>query len=128
MKKIFVFSLLSCTFLAACHTTKPTRPAPKPLYGYTGEPSAATEGTQPASVDVAPIQVEPTPAPAPKPTPAATPIPQKREAVYGIPVPGKLGFMKSPFNPDAGLIDYRGLAPGTEVKDPYTAGKIILVP
>lgn len=71
----------------------------------------------------------PTPAPQPsQPAPAATPLPAKREAAYGIPVPGKLGFMKSPTHPEAGLIDYRGLPSGTEVKDPYTPGKIILVP
>jgi hypothetical protein len=46
---------------------------------------------------------------------------------YGIPVPGKKGFVTSPFSPDSGYIDVRGFQPGTPVKDPYT-GKIILTP
>jgi len=73
-------------------------------------------------------EIQPPAAPAPAPTPAPTPPPAKRDAAYGIPEPGKPGFMRSPHNPGAGLIDYRGLPPATEVKDPYTPGKIILVP
>ena len=46
---------------------------------------------------------------------------------YGAPVPGKKGFVTSPFSPDAGYIDVRGFPPGTPVKDPYS-GKIILTP
>ena len=46
---------------------------------------------------------------------------------YGTPVPGRKGFVTSPFSPDAGYIDVRGFAPGTPVKDPYT-GKVFLTP
>src|SRR5256885_16537333 len=46
---------------------------------------------------------------------------------YGTPVPGKQGFVTSPFSPQSGYIDVRGFAPGTPVKDPYT-GKIFLTP
>jgi hypothetical protein len=46
---------------------------------------------------------------------------------YGTPVPGKQGFVTSPFSPESGYIDVRGFAPGTPVKDPYT-GKIFLTP
>jgi hypothetical protein len=46
---------------------------------------------------------------------------------YGTPVPGRNGFVTSPFSPDSGYIDVRGFAPGTPVKDPYT-GKIFLTP
>ena len=46
---------------------------------------------------------------------------------YGTPVPGKKGFVTSPFSPDAGYIDVRGFSPGTPVKDPYT-GKVFLAP
>ena len=46
---------------------------------------------------------------------------------YGIPVPGKKGFVTSPYAPDSGYIDVRGFQPGTPVKDPYS-GKIILTP
>ena len=46
---------------------------------------------------------------------------------YGTPVPGKQGFVTSPFSPSSGYIDVRGFAPGTPVKDPYT-GKVFLTP
>jgi hypothetical protein len=83
----------------------------------------------------------PTPAPTvPTPTPSATttsppvrpasapPIKNsKRDIPYGIPVPGKPGFVTSPFSPKAGYVDVRGFPSGTEVKDPYS-GKIFLTP
>jgi hypothetical protein len=47
--------------------------------------------------------------------------------LYGTPVPGKQGFVTSPFSPNSGYIDVRSFPPGTEVKDPYT-GKIFLTP
>lgn len=46
---------------------------------------------------------------------------------YGIPVPGKKGFVTSPYSPESGYIDVRGFQPGTPVKDPYS-DKIILTP
>src|SRR5437588_8173452 len=46
---------------------------------------------------------------------------------YGTPVPGKPGFVTSPYSPNTGYIDVRGFAPGTPVKDPYS-GKVFLTP
>jgi hypothetical protein len=83
----------------------------------------------------------PSPSPNPGASVTATPTPlavrtasaapptrgKKRDAPYGIPVPGKPGFVTSPFAPDGGFVDVRGFPPGTEVKDPYT-GKIFLTP
>src|SRR5437660_3073829 len=62
-------------------------------------------------------------------TRTATRAPSKKgdDLRYGTPVPGKKGFVTSPFSPDAGYIDVRGFAPGTPVKDPYT-GKVFLTP
>ena len=59
--------------------------------------------------------------------PAPAPSPRLGNPEYGKPVPGKPGFVTSPYAPAAGLVDVRGFPPGTEVKDPYT-GKIFLVP
>jgi beta-lactamase regulating signal transducer with metallopeptidase domain len=50
-----------------------------------------------------------------------------RPTPEAIPVPGKPGFVISPYEPSRGYIDVRGFPPGTEVKDPYTT-KSFLVP
>jgi hypothetical protein len=65
----------------------------------------------------------PTPAPAPVPAPENKPS----GPPYGIKVNGKLGFVYSPFDKTAGIVDVQGMAPGTKVKCPYT-GKIFIVP
>jgi hypothetical protein len=53
--------------------------------------------------------------------PAATSYP------YGIPIPGKPGFAKSPYAPSKGELDVRRFRKGAEVKCPFT-GKIFLTP
>jgi hypothetical protein len=47
---------------------------------------------------------------------------------YAKPVPGKPGFVTSPYKPYDGLVDVRGFAPGTELQDPYEKGRTFLVP
>ena len=51
----------------------------------------------------------------------------KSDLRYGTPVPGRQGFVTSPFAPGSGYIDVRGFPPGTEVKDPYS-GRTFLTP
>ena len=60
-------------------------------------------------------------APSPGPTATAASLP------YGVPVPGKPDFVKSPYAPDAGYVDLRGFTRDQSVRDPYT-GKMFLVP
>ncbi|MDB6137406.1 MAG: hypothetical protein JWO94_478 [Verrucomicrobiaceae bacterium] len=61
------------------------------------------------------------PAPLPKPPGSTSGLP------YGIKVPSKPGFVYSPYDKNAGIVDITGFAPGTKVKCPYTH-KIFLVP
>jgi hypothetical protein len=106
---------------------RPKRPAtryPAPQQGqYPPQPQPfPQDGTTPAGAPPSGAPQEPQSAPAP----AAPQQTAKGDYPYGVPVPGKTGFVRSPYSPDK-MTDVRGYAPGTEVKDPYT-GKIFLVP
>jgi hypothetical protein len=73
---------------------------------------------------------EPTESPEPVTTRTASSVPAQRprkDLPYGVPVPNKPGFVISPYSPNAGYVDTRGFASGTEVKDPYT-GKVFITP
>ncbi|MEI6351830.1 MAG: hypothetical protein WCP06_12085 [Verrucomicrobiota bacterium] len=128
MKRILVLPLLCCAFVAGCSTTSTRQVQVHHRFGDTGLPpiEVVPEQTVPGPETVPPPAPMPTPAPqVAQPTPP--PVPVKRDLQYGKPVPGKPGYVTSPFAPNAGLVDVRGWAPGTEVKDPYT-GKVFLVP
>ncbi len=65
-----------------------------------------------------------------KPRATATPgtASSKSESLpYAKPVPGKPGYVFSPYDPNGGYVDVKGFTPGQKVKDPYS-GKIFLVP
>ncbi len=98
--------------------------------GHTMPPPTTAENTPPPT-DVPPTDVPPTqPKPTePKPTgPAVAEQPVSQGNLpYAKPVPGKPGFVFSPYDQYKGYIDVRGFPPGTEVKDPYS-GKSFLVP
>lgn len=56
------------------------------------------------------------------------PVAESQEkAPFATRVPGKPGYVLSPFAPDAGYIDTTGMSPGSEARDPYT-GKVFRVP
>jgi beta-lactamase regulating signal transducer with metallopeptidase domain len=66
--------------------------------------------------------------PTPVSAPPAPEAPQSKDGIpYGTPVSGKPGFATSPWAPNAGYVDLRGVSPGTKVKCPYT-GKTFLAP
>jgi hypothetical protein len=56
------------------------------------------------------------------------PTPHRANPEYGIKIEGKSGYVKSPYDTQGRPIDVRGLPPGTEVEDPYTPGRTLLVP
>jgi len=62
----------------------------------------------------------------PSPSPARTTATQA-QLPTAKPVPGKPGYVFSPFDPSGGYVDVTGYASGQKVKDPYS-GKIFLVP
>jgi len=80
-----------------------------------------------------------TPSPSPKFSPSAvtekskpSPSPSRNASTQSQiptakPVPGKPGYVFSPFDPSGGYVDVTGYASGQKVKDPYS-GKIFLVP
>jgi len=130
---------LMAALLAACAPEKPPT-TQRSRYGFGGTqtlpeqaqqtprsstlPPLAGTDTTAGVTDRALVNPIPNPTPAPTPPPVSLPTP---EISYGIPVPGKPGFVTSPHAPSAGFVDVRGFPPGTEVKDPYT-GRIFLVP
>ncbi|MCE9520159.1 MAG: hypothetical protein K8R87_11490 [Verrucomicrobia bacterium] len=82
---------------------------------------------QPASTDTTPLVSSTPKIDNTTSTTLPTPPPPTSQYPYGKPVPGKKGFVMSPYDDKAGMIDVRDYAPGTKVRDPYTE-KIFLVP
>jgi hypothetical protein len=94
----------------------------------TSRTTAAATSDAPAHArvsDTAPATTRTSPAPSTSPHPAASQ--QQAQLPYGKPVPGKPGYVFSPFDPNGGYVDVTGYTPGSKVKDPYS-GKIFLVP
>lgn len=150
-------ALISCTNDGQLTSREPARdqayrPAPEPFFQQRREsrpnrperrerpePRAPREQTSASEPELRSIpRPQPTPAarstptPAPRSTPRPTPEPStgtssSAEVPYGVPVPGKPGYVTSPFSPDAGYVDVTGLTPGSKAQDPYS-GKVFRVP
>lgn len=90
---------------------------------------AVSASTAAAAPPASPTQTAPAPSVTPSIPPPHIPLPQssQKDLPYGTPVPGKPGYVTSPWAPDKGYVDLRGFPPGTEVKCPYT-GKLFLAP
>lgn len=132
MKRLFVPAAfaLATALLTACVDEPPRKPTKKSGFHpppTTTEPAPPTDTTPeqqppPTSTETKPPTTEN------KPPPAVPEQPVKvGEIPYAKPVPGKPGFVLSPYDQYKGYIDVRGFPPGTEVKDPYS-GKSFLVP
>jgi hypothetical protein len=62
----------------------------------------------------------------PSPSPSRN-VTTQAQYLTAKPVPGKPGYVFSPFDPSGGYVDVNGYTSGQKVKDPYS-GKIFLVP
>jgi hypothetical protein len=130
IRPAFIFvSTVTILFLTGCESDQEQKPHPAHhQFGYTGDTTPESTG---------PIAPPPPPPPPPSTPdqnvgPATTgtngaPGTAKHDYPYAQPVPGKPGFVTSPYAPYSGYVDVRGFPPGTEVKDPYTQ-KVFLVP
>ena len=103
-----------------------------PQYTTSSPPSATNERSVTAEkhASTPPVSTSQTGRENASSNPKASPTPQtasQTQFPYGKPVPGKPGYVYSPFDRNGGYVDVTGYSPGSKVKDPYT-GKIFLVP
>jgi len=114
-------------------------PLPRPQPQAAPAPAPTPKVTQQAPAAPTKVAVNSTPAPQPPPQPQAKPTPPpvvqqtpppapaQAELPFGVAIPGRAGFVNSPYAAKHQLVDVTGLPTGMEVKCPYT-GKLFRVP
>ena len=104
--------------------TAPPQPTATPLRS----PRTVTSST---ATSPSPQEEEARPPTALTPRPSATPRSSSSNSAAQFPVakpvPGKPGYVFSPYDPNGGYVDVTGYQSGSKVKDPYSQ-KIFLVP
>ncbi len=133
MKRFLVPAVSALTTLAlvACVDEPPKKNTKKPGSHLPPSTQTLVDPNAPPTEPQPTQPTEPTKPTAPEPKPNTNPVPDAQGSPgnlpYAKPVPGKPGFVFSPYDQYKGYIDVRGFPPGTEVKDPYS-GKSFLVP
>ena len=87
-------------------------------------PASAPDTSTPPAPTTPPTTAATEPVTPPPPAPSTSSAPEQMP--FGLPVPGKKGFVYSPFDKTQ-MVDVRGIPPGKKVRCPYTS-KIFLVP
>jgi hypothetical protein len=133
---LITITLVAMIGMSACEPERQTRPRNRP-HQFGWKPSTEMNPQDTGSQPPEPMDrdVRDTGAPPPptreireeKAPPTSAPPVKTKDLPYATPVPGKPGFVTSPYAPYSGYVDVRGFPPGTEVKDPYTQ-KVFLVP
>jgi uncharacterized Zn-finger protein len=108
-------------------TPAPTKPAAAPLPSTPTKVAVNTASAPTPPPTPTKPQIKPSPAPIQTPPPAPAKPAVANEMPFGTPIPGRPGFVNSPFAAKHQLVDVTGLPTGMEVKCPYT-GKLFRVP
>ena len=105
--------------------TAPPQPTATPLRSPQTVTSSTTTTSPPTQQD----ETRPLTAVTPRPSSAPRSSSSNSAAQFPVakPVPGKPGYVFSPYDPNGGYVDVTGYQSGSKVKDPYSQ-KIFLVP